>query len=141
MGTLGRSKDPTSPLQKVSRLGSSYICKQTNAGIDPSVDTADGGGVEGADWLLIAKKGDQGDQGATGPQGLTGKQGIQGERGLTGERGVPGIQGPRGLQGIQGDRQGPTRRRWSARSSGHPRPTGAARHRRRGSTDLRHGHV
>lgn len=91
------------PLQKVSRLGSSYICKQTNAGIDPSADTADGGGVEGAYWLLIAKKGDQGDQGATGPQGLAGKQGIQGERGLTGERGVQGIQGPRGLQGIQGE--------------------------------------
>lgn len=91
------------PLQKVSRLGSSYICKQTNAGIDPAVDTADGGGVEGAYWLLIAKKGDQGNQGAAGPQGLTGKQGIQGERGLTGERGVQGIQGPRGLQGIQGE--------------------------------------
>ncbi|MBD5161428.1 MAG: hypothetical protein HDT14_05325, partial [Oscillibacter sp.] len=59
------------PLQKVSRLGSSYICKQTCAGIDPAVDTADGDGVEGTCWLLIARKGDQGEQGAEGPQGMT----------------------------------------------------------------------
>ena len=90
------------PLQKVSRLGSSYICKQTNAGIDPSVDTADGGGVEGAYWLLIAKKGDQGDQGATGARGETGKQGIQGIQGPQGIPGPQGIQGPEGPRGIDG---------------------------------------
>lgn len=88
------------PLQKVSRLGSSYICKAACKGVAPELDVA--GGVEGAHWLLIASKGDQGEQGAEGPQGKTGKQGIQGERGLTGERGVQGIQGIQGPQGIQG---------------------------------------
>ena len=88
------------PLQKVSRLGSSYICKAACKGVAPELDVA--GGVEGAHWLLIASKGDQGEQGAEGPQGKTGKQGIQGERGLTGERGVQGIQGIQGPQGVQG---------------------------------------
>lgn len=92
------------PLQKVSRLGSSYICKAACKGVAPELDVA--GGVEGAHWLLIASKGDQGEQGAEGPQGKTGKQGIQGERGLTGERGVQGIQGIQGPQGVQGP-QGP----------------------------------
>ena len=64
------------PLQKVSRLGSSYICKAACKGVAPELDVA--GGVEGAHWLLIASKGDQGEQGAEGPQGKTGKQGIQG---------------------------------------------------------------
>lgn len=88
------------PLQKVSRLGSSYICKAACKGVAPELDVA--GGVEGAHWLLIASKGDQGEQGAEGPQGKTGKQGIQGERGLTGERGVQGIQGIQGPQGETG---------------------------------------
>lgn len=88
------------PLQKVSRLGSSYICKDVCVGIAPELDVA--GGIEGNHWLLIASKGDQGEQGAQGPQGITGAQGIQGERGLQGEQGTQGIQGPRGLQGIQG---------------------------------------
>lgn len=81
------------PLQKVSRLGSSYICKAACKGVAPELDVA--GGVEGAHWLLIASKGDQGEQGAEGPQGKTGKQGIQGERGLTGERGVQGSKASR----------------------------------------------
>lgn len=85
------------PLQKVSRLGSSYICKAANKNVAPELDVA--GGVEGNHWLLIASKGDQGAQGAEGPQGKTGGQGIQGERGLQGETGNQGIQGPRGLQG------------------------------------------
>lgn len=88
------------PLQKVFRMGSSYICKAVCAGIDPVVDVADG--VEGNHWLLIASKGDKGDQGATGPQGLTGKQGIQGERGLQGNTGCQGIQGVQGEQGETG---------------------------------------
>ncbi len=113
--------------------------KQTNAGIDPSVDTADGGGVEGAYWLLIAKKGRPGRPGCYRAAGLTGKQGIQGEQGLTGERGVPGIQGPRGLQGIQGE-TGPHGAD-GARGPQGIKAAGAARHRRRGSTDLWHGHV
>ena len=47
------------PLQKVSRLGSSYICKAACKGVAPELDVA--GGVEGAHWLLIASKGDQGE--------------------------------------------------------------------------------
>lgn len=89
------------PLQKVSRLGSSYICQKSNTGIDPAIDTADGDGVVGMYWLMIAQKGDKGEQGAAGPQGDTGKTGLQGERGVQGE---PGIQGIQGVQGIQGPR-------------------------------------
>lgn len=88
------------PLQKVSRLGSSYICKKTNIGNDPALDVA--GGTEGTYWLLIAKKGDQGVQGATGAQGATGELGIQGERGVQGVSGNAGPQGQRGIQGSQG---------------------------------------
>ena len=67
------------PLQKVSRLGSSYICKAACKGVAPELDVA--GGVEGAHWLLIASKGDQGEQGAEGPQGKTGKQGSMVKKG------------------------------------------------------------
>lgn len=91
------------PLQKVSRLGSSYICKASCAGIDPAVDTADGNGVEGMYWLLIAQKGDQGEQGVTGAKGETGKQGpqgIQGEQGIPGPQGIQGPAGPRGIDAV-----------------------------------------
>ena len=88
------------PLQKVSRLGSSYICKVTNVGNDPAADVADG--TEGTYWLLIAKKGDKGEQGATGAQGATGKQGIQGLQGFQGEQGIRGPQGTQGERGING---------------------------------------
>ncbi len=91
------------PLQKVTRLGSSYICKTACTGIDPAVDTADGNGVEGMYWLLIASKGDKGDQGATGAKGETGKQGIQGpqgEQGIQGPQGIQGLPGPRGIDGV-----------------------------------------
>lgn len=87
------------PLNKVYRLGSSYICKNACVGIDPALDVADQN--EGYFWQLIAKKGDQGEQGVQGPQGETGKQGLQG---LQGPRGVQGIQGPQGLQGPEGPR-------------------------------------
>lgn len=93
------------PLQKVYRLGSSYICTNANVGVDPALDVADG--AVGNFWLLIAKKGDQGVQGAAGPQGITGQQGIQGERGVQGERGPQGLQGNTGPQGIQG-KDGPS---------------------------------
>jgi len=88
------------PLQKVSRLGSAYICKSACVGIAPELDVAVG--VEGTHWILIASKGDQGIQGAAGPQGLTGAQGIQGERGFQGQSGAQGPQGTRGIQGTQG---------------------------------------
>ena len=88
------------PLQKVSRLGSSYICKLTNVGNDPAADVADG--TEGTYWLLIAKKGDQGAQGATGAQGAMGQTGATGATGAQGQTGATGPQGPRGVQGSTG---------------------------------------
>ncbi|MDR2671384.1 MAG: collagen-like protein [Oscillospiraceae bacterium] len=90
------------PLQKVSWQGSSYICIQPNAGVDPYIDTQGGGGVIGNYWLLIAKKGDKGDQGIQGPQGEQGIQGIQGPQGLTGATGSQGPQGPQGPDGPEG---------------------------------------
>ena len=89
------------PLQKVYRLGSSYICITTNVGVDPALDVPSSTG-KGSFWQLIAQKGDKGEQGPAGPQGLTGAQGIQGPRGLPGERGPQGIQGIQGPQGTQG---------------------------------------
>ena len=89
------------PLNKVSRLGSSYICLNACMGIDPALDVADG--TEGYHWLLIAKKGDQGEQGAQGPQGETGQHGIQGAQGpqgIPGPQGIQGLQGPRGINGV-----------------------------------------
>lgn len=93
------------PLQKVSRLGSSYICTTANDGVDPALDVADGDGVTGAFWLLIASKGAQGQQGAEGGQGSPGQRGATGATGARGEQGiqgVPGIEGPAGPQGIAG---------------------------------------
>lgn len=89
------------PLQKVSRLGSSYICVAANVGVDPALDVAGENG-QGDCWLLIASKGDKGDQGAEGPEGLQGIQGLQGQRGEQGERGPQGVQGPPGPRGIDG---------------------------------------
>lgn len=90
------------PLEKVSRLGSSYICITANDGVDPALDVAEGGGVTGTYWLLIASKGAQGTQGATGAQGVPGIRGIQGVPGIQGTQGVPGVQGVPGPQGIAG---------------------------------------
>lgn len=90
------------PLQKVYRLGSSYICKQTNIDIDPWVDVDANNRIEGQYWRLIAKKGDRGEKGIDGAKGDPGPQGIQGERGETGARGPEGVQGIQGPQGVQG---------------------------------------
>ena len=120
----GRSKD-LPPAQKVSRLGSSYICKQTNAGIDPSVDTADGGGVEGAYWLLIAKKGRPGRPGCYRAAGVNRQAGHPGRAGPDWRARRPGHPGTQRLAGHPG-RDRATRRRWSARSSGHQGRRGRA---------------
>lgn len=90
------------PLNKVSRLGSSYICKQTNIDIDPFSDVDAQNRVEGQYWILIAKKGDRGERGLDGAQGDPGPQGIQGIQGEQGIPGPQGIQGPPGPQGING---------------------------------------
>ncbi|NCB63300.1 MAG: hypothetical protein EOM52_06755 [Clostridia bacterium] len=93
------------PLEKVSRMGSSYICITANDGVDPVLDVADGDGVTGAFWLLIAAKGDQGQQGASGGEGKQGQRGATGATGATGEQGIQGVsgkEGPAGPQGIAG---------------------------------------
>lgn len=46
------------PLEKVSHLGSSYICTHSHVGVDPEADVALGDGTQGQHWILIAKKGD-----------------------------------------------------------------------------------
>lgn len=58
-----------SPLQKVSHNGSSYVCMKANTGIDPETDVNSNDGVEGIYWLLIAKRGQDGE----------GKKGDKGE--------------------------------------------------------------
>jgi len=103
------------PLQKVSRLGSSYICTKINFDVDPWADTEAGGGVEGSSWLLIAKRGDQGEKGLDGVQGEQGPRGEQGERGDKGDTGERGPQGVKGQQGIQG----------ATGAQGEPGPQGA----------------
>lgn len=91
------------PLQKVSRGGNSYFCKQACRNIDPIYDAADG--VEGDCWLLIAAKGEKGSQGPQGADGKNGSPGPRGEAGPQGEQGIagpPGPEGPEGPQGIAG---------------------------------------
>lgn len=91
------------PLNKVSRGGSSYICKVTCQGIDPVSDVVNG--EEGTYWILISAKGDIGPQGPKGAEGKNGSAGPRGEtgpRGEQGEQGVQGIQGPPGPQGVSG---------------------------------------
>ena len=60
------------PLNKVTRGGSSYICKWGCKGIDPLDDT------NGTYWLLIAAKGDRGERGLQGVPGEKGERGING---------------------------------------------------------------
>lgn len=95
------------PLQKVSRLGSSYICTAACIGVDPVLDAGDG--VQGVCWQLIAAKGDRGEQGPAGPQGnngpagAVGAPGVAGPQGERGEQGIQGLRGERGERGVQGE--------------------------------------
>lgn len=97
---LWNSTKQYQPLEKVSRLGSSYICTKTNIGIDPATDAQ----PEGVCWLMIAQKGDKGDKGDTGAQGIQGAKGDKGEKGEKGDKGDRGATGATGAQGIQGDK-------------------------------------
>jgi hypothetical protein len=65
--------------QIVSYLGSSWIALRRNSGQLPQA---------GADWNLLAQKGDVGVQGERGERGAEGPQGIQG---LPGADGAPGF--------------------------------------------------
>ena len=71
-------------------------------GVDPANDVPSATG-EGSYWLLIAAKGETGEQGAEGPQGkqgVQGPQGVQGAQGIPGPQGVRGPEGPRGIDGV-----------------------------------------
>jgi len=71
----------------VGANGSSSLARRANINVAP---------VEGADWTLIAQKGDAGPVGPFGPQGVPGPSGPQGPLGLTGAMGPAGPQGPSG---------------------------------------------
>lgn len=110
-------------LDVVQFEGSGYLVLRSNiTGVAPT---------DGADYMLLAEKGDTG---ATGAQGIQGNPGtvftpsvsasgdlswtnngglsnpatvnIKGQKGDTGAQGVQGLQGPQGVQGKQGE-QGP----------------------------------
>lgn len=68
--------------------GSSYLALRDLQGVTPE---------NGADYMLIAQRGDVGAAGETGPQG---EQGVQGEKGDTGEKGGAGDTG-NGIAGIE----------------------------------------
>lgn len=80
---------PYKRLDVVQHEGSGYI-----ATYDGLQDIIPG---ESDDWMLLAERGKQGEQGLQGPQGI---QGVQGPTGETGPEGPPGIQGPEGPPGI-----------------------------------------
>ena len=71
--------------------GSSYLVLRDLQGVTPT---------DGADYMLIAEKGDSGPQ---GPSGTAGPQGIQGEKGETGDTGPKGDPGETGPAGPKGD--------------------------------------
>ncbi|MEW6125892.1 MAG: hypothetical protein AB1757_02415 [Acidobacteriota bacterium] len=75
----------------VSFNGSAWIARQANLNIPP---------IEGADWALLAQKGDTGAQGI---QGLKGDKGDKGDTGLQGPIGLTGAQGTKGDKGDKGD--------------------------------------
>jgi hypothetical protein len=76
-----------------SYSGSSWLAKQANTNSAPS---------EGADWTLLAQKGDTGATGTQGLQGFQGPTGPAGTNGATGPQGPQGVQGPQGIQGPAG---------------------------------------
>ena len=85
-------------LDFVTHEGSSYICKKSAKGIDPT-------NVEY--WQLMSKKGEDGVQGQNGEKGDPGEQGPAGPAGPVGpqgEKGDPGEQGPAGPQGEKGEK-------------------------------------
>lgn len=90
---------------KVSYQGSSYVCLKDSMGISPEVAEY---------WLLIAAKGDRGEQGPRGVQGEQGLQGVQGEQGVPGDKGDPGIQGPPGGNVVLDDSVAAPDKVWSS---------------------------
>ena len=101
-------------LHKVEHLGSSYVCIKACQGVDPEADVTLGNGVEGNCWILIAKRGADGEaftydmfteeqlEALRGPEGPAGKDGKDGKDGQDGQDGSPGIAGKDGEQGPPG---------------------------------------
>ena len=57
---------------------------------------------DGAEWTLLAQKGDKGDTGATGAAGAQGEKGDKGDKGDTGATGAAGADGKDGKDGANG---------------------------------------
>jgi hypothetical protein len=80
--------------------GTSWLAKRANNNVSPT---------EGADWTVLAQKGDTGAAGAPGPAGVAGSAGpigpagATGPQGLKGDTGLTGAQGPQGMAGPKGD--------------------------------------
>ena len=96
----------------VTYEGQSWIALQANVSVQP---------VEGADWTLMAAKGDTGDAGTTGATGATGPTGATGSTGRPAYRSYRrhgnGLE-PQEQQVRQGRRvlQGHTRSNWCHRN-------------------------
>lgn len=89
-------------LDEVTYDGSTYLCRVDVTGILPT-DTDH--------WILLAKAGRDGKNGADGKDGLPGrdgkdgapgKDGEQGPQGIPGKQGEPGVPGTNGKDGIDG---------------------------------------
>ena len=92
----------TTHIDLVTYQGSTYACKTSNQGQNPT---------SSSHWTLVAKKGDTGARGAagepgkngaTGPVGPAGKEGAKGAAGAAGPAGAMGPQGPAGARGATG---------------------------------------
>ncbi|MCX6880863.1 MAG: hypothetical protein NTW21_44745 [Verrucomicrobia bacterium] len=77
--------------------GSAWVALQSNGNIVPAA---------GANWSLLAAKGDPATVGPQGPQGPKGEKGDTGATGATGPAGPQGLTGATGPQGLTGP-QGP----------------------------------
>jgi hypothetical protein len=64
--------------------GSSWVATRENTAVPPAA---------GADWSLLASKGDPGETGERGERGSQGPQGVKGDQGDRGEQGSPGTPG------------------------------------------------
>lgn len=85
-------------LDRVLHNGTVWECIAPVTGVEPSA-------TQGAYWVAIGTKGDQGpkgDKGETGAQGPAGAKGATGPQGPQGEKGETGAKGPQGPKGETG---------------------------------------
>lgn len=74
----------------VTLAGTSYVAVAPNTGSQPP----------SVNWMVVAEKGDTGEQGIPGVKGDTGDTGPKGDKGDTGDQGPPGV-GDVTLDGVQ----------------------------------------